>query len=255
LSSNDGQIGFGIIDGDLASNWDDGAEWKVDSMKFPEELAVIFDMNGTMVDDQPFQRRAWQFVCARHDRSLSDEEYRLHVAGHKEKDVLSYLFGADYPEDEGLKIGEEKRKIYRETFDPVTAEVPGFRSLLSELESAGVPLALATSASKATLDFILDRLNIRSKFRVIVQGNEVANGKPAPDIYLLTASKIGVSPSECVVFEDSPAGVASAKAAGMVCIGLTTTLSREELLAEKADLAIPDFGEIGPSDIVSIVKR
>ncbi len=220
----------------------------------PTDLGVIFDMNGTMVDDAPFQRRAWQTVCARHGRVLSDEDYSSHVAGRKEADVLAYLFGADFPKAKGRAIADEKRRIYRASFQPTDAEIPGLRDLLNALAKRGTPLALATSASRSTMDFLLDALDVRRYFRRIVQANEVSRGKPDPDIYLLAAKEIGVAPDRCVVMEDSAAGVRSAKSAGMHCIGITTTLSGGDLRSDGADRVIGDFTEIVIDDIVSMVS-
>jgi beta-phosphoglucomutase family hydrolase len=220
----------------------------------PPGVGVIFDMNGTIVDDAGYQRNAWKIVCARHGRVLSDQEYNSHVAGHKEADVLAYIFGADFAKDKGAVVAEEKRRMYRESFDPVDAEMPGLRGLLNEMESRGIRLGLATSASQSTMDFILDSLDVRRFFQRIVQANEVARGKPNPDIYLLAAREIGVAPSRCLVMEDSSAGVRSAKAAGMRCVGIATTLSVDDLLSHGADRAIGDFTEISVNDILSLIS-
>lgn len=105
------------------------------------------------------------------------------------------------------------------------------------------------------MNFILDRLGVRDLFSVIVQGGEVSRGKPAPDIYLRAADELGVEPCACVVFEDSSAGVESAKRAGMICIGLDTALSAAELTSAHADFVISDFREIHPDKLLAMIEK
>jgi HAD superfamily hydrolase (TIGR01509 family) len=214
-------------------------------MKFANTCQlVIFDMNGTLVDDAKYQREAWQTLCARLGRELTDEEYKLHVAGHERGDILAYLFGRDLSREQAELYVKEKQKIYEEALGPVITEVPGLTNFLVELTEHNVPLILATSASQSTIDFIIGNLNIRHFFKEVVRTSQVVKGKPAPDLFLRAAEIVGATPSCCVVFEDSLAGLQSAKNAGMKCVGITTSLRTEELVAAGADLSINNYTEI-----------
>lgn len=204
--------------------------------------AVIFDMDGTMINNTRHHIRAWQEFLKRHGIVLSDEEYRQKIAGKKNDDIVKILFGEHVSPEEAKRLGDEKESIYRELYAPDIKEVQGLKVLVEELQHRSVRLAIATTANSANRDFALDSLNLQGQFEIILGEEHVKNGKPDPEIYLSTAKKLGVEPRECLVFEDSPSGVEAAKTAGMTVVGLLTMHSPGELT--RADYLIHDFSEL-----------
>jgi beta-phosphoglucomutase len=190
--------------------------------------ALLFDMNGVVIDDMRFHEQAWIDLCAAHNRVLTVDEIRTRLAGRTNPETLEILFGA-LPAAEITRRSHEKEIAYRRVYAPHLAEVPGLTALLDQAQAAGVKLALVTSAPQGNIDFTLDGLDLRRRFATIVTGADVTRSKPDPEIYLLAARRLNVPPSACVVLEDSLAGIESGRRAGMTVAGLSTTHTADEL--------------------------
>jgi beta-phosphoglucomutase len=201
--------------------------------------ALLFDMNGVVVDDMEFHERAWMAMAMRHGRTLTRDEFRLQMSGRRNRDNIRYVFGGSVTDEQVRSYQVEKEEAYRESFRPHLATLPGLVALFEAARDGGVHVALATSAPIENIDFVLDGLDLRRWFDVVVGEAEVRRAKPDPEIYLTAAARLRVEPAECVVFEDSLAGVASAVAAKMPVVGLTTTHSAEEL--RDCALVVRDF--------------
>jgi len=160
--------------------------------------------------------------------------------GRHNDDIVRDFFGGDLTPEEVQAHGAAKEELYRETMRPQLARrlVPGVREFLQA--HAGCPTGLATNAEPANVEFILSATGLREYFRVVVDGHQVCRPKPDPEIYLRTAGLLGVAPADCIVFEDSAAGVHSARAAGARVVALTTTHPS----LPQADLTLRDF--LGP---------
>jgi HAD superfamily hydrolase (TIGR01509 family) len=183
--------------------------------------AVIFDMDGVLLDSEPLYLRATNAVLAREGRSLSPEENARYI-GFRYRDMLADLIprlglahGPDY-------YVRETREIVLELFGGPLEPPPGAVALIDRLEERGVPLAVGSSSGHAWIERILTNLGLRERFPVVVGGDDVARGKPAPDIFLRCAELLGVAPERCAVIEDSANGVLAARRAGMAAIGLRT---------------------------------
>ena len=185
----------------------------------PPASAVIFDMDGVLVDGEPLHFAAARDVLAGFGAELTWETYT---------DWIGETFDTIWPDIQrrfALPVG---RAEYERAFGPRVQEqyerhavaMPGARDLLGRLHDAGVPLGLATSTKRPRVDPTLARLGLARFLSVTVSGDEVSRGKPDPEIYLAAAARLGVAPERCLVLEDSPAGVASARAAGMRAIGV-----------------------------------
>lgn len=207
--------------------------------------AVIFDMDGTMIDNTPFHREAWLEFCRRHNISLTEEEYMQKISGSNNRAILNNLFGRELDQKEFEEFEQEKESLYRELYKPNLKEVPGFKLLLNDLFQKGLRIGVATTSPKENRIMAIETLNIKNFFTFIAGPEHISQGKPHPEIYLLAAEKLGVEPDKCLVFEDTPSGVASAKGAGMTVIGVLTGHNREEL--NLADDYIKDFTEIETS--------
>ena len=184
--------------------------------------ALIFDMDGVLVDSNPLHRRVWEVFNRRYGLETTEEMHRQ-MYGKRNDQIVRDFFGAELAEEEVHRRGADKEILYREMAAEhlETMLVPGIRDFLAEYHY--VPKAIATNAEPENVSFLLDRAKLRPFFEAVVDGHQVEKPKPHPDIYLRAAELLRMAPDECVVFEDSHSGVAAAAAAGMKVIGLTTT--------------------------------
>jgi beta-phosphoglucomutase family hydrolase len=184
--------------------------------------ALIFDMDGVLVDSNPVHREAWARFNRRYGLETTPEMHER-MYGRRNDQIVRDFFGDALGEDEVIARGMAKEEIYREMLADGLERtlVAGLREFL--VRHQNLPMAVATNAEPENVFFVLDRAGLRRHFRAVVDGHQVANPKPHPDIYLRAADLLGVEPASCVVFEDSPSGVAAGVAAGMTVIGLRTT--------------------------------
>jgi beta-phosphoglucomutase family hydrolase len=188
----------------------------------PDIRAFIFDMDGVIVDSNPLHRIVWEEYNRRHGIETT-EEMQQRMYGKRNDEIVRDFFGADLTSAEVFAHGARKEALYREMLGPRLSQalVPGLGEFLGRHPE--IPAAVATNAEPANLAFVLDEAGLRGCFRAIVDGHQVANPKPHPDVFLRAAELLGTSPEFCVVFEDSHTGVQAGLAAGMRVVGLTTT--------------------------------
>ncbi|MDO9254641.1 MAG: HAD family phosphatase [Bacteroidales bacterium] len=192
-------------------------------------MVFIFDMDGVIVDNAVWHLEAFAEFGKRHGLVQTKEEYTKYF-GNTNQTIMNSLFNTQLSSDKLIALAEEKEIIYRELYRPFILPVEGLPAFLENASDQAIPIALATSAPKENVDFTLDLTGLRKYFSIISDASMVKHGKPDPEIYLLTAAKLGVQPSDCIVFEDSIAGIQSALSAGMRVIGVATTHKPEELL-------------------------
>lgn len=217
-----------------------------------ELRAAIFDLNGTLVDDIAYHYRAWKILGERHGFAM-DEALFQSINGFKNEDIFPRLFGRSVELAEMEALGEEKEQMYREMYRPHLAPVQGAERLLERLRARGVVLAVASSAPKANRDMVVEGLHWSETFDVVV-ANENLRGKPAPDIFLAAAQRLGVAPAQCLVFEDAVNGVKAARAAAIACIGVTTNVAADELREAGAALTVPHFDAL-PDDLAALLAQ
>jgi beta-phosphoglucomutase family hydrolase len=197
---------------------------------------MIFDMDGVIIDSNPVHRRAW--VEFNRNYGLDTTETMLEsMYGKRNDEIVRDFYGGDLDGEEIHARGAAKEVLYREL---MSGELPGrlVRGVGAFLERhAGAPLAVASNAEAANLEFVLERSGWRRYFSVVVDGGQVRQPKPHPEIYLLAAARLGIPPRNCVVFEDSFSGIAAARSAGMRVVGVRTTHAD----LPGVDLAIDDF--------------
>ena len=211
------------------------------------DFAVIFDMDGVIVDSNPYHKIVLREFCKKHHISLTEEQLRTSVFGRTNKDWLTAVFGKDLTPEKFRQYEDEKESLFRKIYAPEIKPVEGLIDLLNQLENAGITRAIATSAPPRNVDFTLEYTGTRKYFETIIDGDGVEHGKPHPEIYLKTAKRIGFPPEKCVVFEDSLSGVESACTAGCKVIGITTTHKREEF--QGTELVIDNFKDISLPDL------
>jgi beta-phosphoglucomutase family hydrolase len=184
--------------------------------------AYIFDMDGVIVDSNPLHRIVWEEYNRRQGVATT-EAMQQRMYGKRNDEIVRDFYGDGLTPEEVFAHGAQKEALYREMLRPAleAALVPGIRQFLQR--HAGMPAAVATNAEPANVNLVLDEAGLRSYFRAVVDGHQVTNPKPHPEVYLRAADLLGVPPRECVVFEDSHAGVQAGAAAGMRVVGVATT--------------------------------
>jgi HAD superfamily hydrolase (TIGR01509 family) len=159
----------------------------------------------------------------RHGLPPLTQDDRARLDGRRNSEIFPILFKREVPRDEWLAYEHEKEGLYRELSRGRLAPMNGLHRLIDQLTRDGIPMALATSAPKLNVTHTLAELGLSDAFPIIVRGDEVARGKPAPDVFIEAARRLGVAPADCLVFEDAPMGIEAAQAAGMRVVALTTS--------------------------------
>lgn len=201
----------------------------------PRGIALIFDMDGVIVDSTAIHVDAWEEYLL--SRSIRIDDIRNRMLGRHNSEIVRSFIDPDLDEAAVAAHGAAKEALYR---DKIHAQldaklVPGMRRFLADC--AGAPMGIATNAEAANVDFILQNASIAGHFQAIVSADDVARPKPYPDAYQRAAELLETPARNCVAFEDSRGGVQAARAAGMRVVGVTTTL---DSFAD-VDLTIPDF--------------
>ncbi len=210
--------------------------------------AFIFDMDGVLIDSNPFHKIALQQFCKEHGHDLNEAQLREKIYGRTNKDWLRNLFG-DIDKSLLVKYADEKEALFRELYIKDVHALEGLIPFLSKLKDQEIPMAIATSAPRANVDFTIQYANLGGYFDTILDESFVNKGKPDPEIYLKTAQALGFDPTNCIVFEDSLSGIESGKAAGCKVVGITTTHTRKEL--NKTDFIMDNFNYITPQSLIS----
>jgi len=210
-------------------------------MMIQSGIALIFDLDGVIVNSNPVHQEAWRVYNQRFGIA-TDEAMRRRMYGRRNDEIVRDFFGEGLEAGQVIAHGAAKERLYREMMAPRLAEslVPGVTDFLQRVEAAFT--GLATNAEPANVDFVLDGIRVgarplRECFRVVVDGHQVSRPKPDPEVYLRTASLLGFDPRNCVIFEDSYAGVEAARAAGARVVGVKTTHSE----FKNIDLSVDDF--------------
>lgn len=181
--------------------------------------AVIWDVDGVLIDSGEQHRRAWEQLAREEGLPYSDAAFWA-TFGMRNADIFPRMFGVSGPPERIVALGDRKEAIYRALLAEDAAPLPGAKELLAALHAAGYRQALGSSAPPANLEAIISLLGLASFLDAIVSGEQVARGKPAPDIFLAAAERLDIPPAHCLVIEDAPAGVAAAHAGGMRCLAV-----------------------------------
>lgn len=207
--------------------------------------AAIFDMDGVLIDSNPYHLQKWVDLLTEHKVAFNPEDLPKQILGHRNDTAFRYFFADQLTKEQRHELSEELEVRFRKVYRPHAKPLPGLAALIAECHGAGIPMAVASSAMSKNVEFIVDALEFRRYFAYLVTGDEVTHPKPDPEIYLKAAHHLGLKPASCVAFEDSFVGVESAKRAGMKCVGIASTFPLEELVAQTAaDLAVRSFEEL-----------
>lgn len=202
--------------------------------------AVVFDLNGTLVDDIPFHFLAWKALADRLGVPF-DEARMQEWNGFKNEDIFPRLLGRPVTAEELARLGDEKEVHYRTLYRPHLAPLAGAEAFFARLRASGLRLAVASSAPPENRALVLEGLHWTATFDEVVASEKGLRGKPAPDIFLAAAERLGVPAEACIAFEDAANGVVAARAAKMRVVGVTTNVSADVLRDAGASFTIPDF--------------
>ncbi len=189
--------------------------------------ALIFDMDGTIIDNMQVHHRAWQHLLLDLGHNWSLAEVKERVWG-KNEEIFERIFPGRFTPEQVKEFADGKERHYVELYRDEIEMLAGLEQLLIDARSRGMKLGIATAAPPICVDFVREALQLEKFFDIIVDASQVLFGKPHPEVYLSTAEKLGVASDRCLVFEDAPVGVEAAKRAEMPTYVLLTTHSKEE---------------------------
>ena len=204
--------------------------------------AVIFDMDGVMVDSEPLHKKTERVTLSPYGICPSDEELDTYMGTEASTLLRTFIrihrLNVSF-DDLYAAYKQNLLRIFRDEVKPIEAAL----LLISGLKSEGVPLAVGSSSNRDLVRLVLDRIGVEHAFEVVVSGDDVGRSKPAPDIFLEVARRLGLLPADCVVIEDSANGVRAAKAAGMGCVGFRNPNSANQDLGS-ADRLVDSLSEL-----------
>jgi beta-phosphoglucomutase len=204
--------------------------------------ALIFDMDGTLVNSLPFHWQARLTILKKYGAQLNPDILRL-IKNESFNTLINQAFGNRFSQEEIKKLHKEKQHVYRTLLGKHVHEIEGLKKFLKESKKSGYLLALSTMGSKENVDFVIKKLEIENFFDVIVSGEKVKNKKPHPEIYQHTLDLLNISSSEAIVFEDSFAGVQSAQHAGLDVFGVTTSHTKEQFNEWGVNKCLSNYNE------------
>jgi HAD superfamily hydrolase (TIGR01509 family) len=216
------------------------------------QFAFVFDMDGVIVDTNPYHKITLRQFAEKYGYTLSEEELIKKIYGRTNKEWIPNLFGRAMSSEEVSRFGEEKEQLFRDLYEKDIVEVAGLTTFLDQAMQLNIQMAIGTSAPRSNVDFVLNHTGIEKFFPVILDESHVTHGKPNPEIYINCAAALNFPPAQVIVFEDSLSGVAAGLAAGCHVVGIATTHTSEELGTK---VTMKDFTELSPAEIIERLLR
>jgi beta-phosphoglucomutase-like phosphatase (HAD superfamily) len=211
--------------------------------------AVVFDMDGVLIDSHPAHLAAWQEFLRSVGVHAPHSELSFILEGRTRGEILRHFLG-ELPEAELSQLGRRKDEIFR-ALESSIGSFPGVLRFLKELERLGIYCGIATSASEIRTASTIERLGLGGVFDTVITAADVVAGKPHPHVYQLACQKMSVPPSRALAFDDAPAGVLAARMAGLRCVGVSANAMTQALLEAGAEQVIPNFVDLQPESILS----
>jgi len=221
------------------------------------EYGFIFDMDGVVIDSNPYHKIAWGKFLQGKGIPCDAQFFDNVLSGRTGPTSLKIIFGEDLPEallEEYLaEVDENYQSILRQS-EEVKA-IAGLYEFLDSIREKGYRLALATSAPPLNIELGLEKLKLEGIFEVVLGKVDVVHGKPHPEVYLTTLERLGLPREQCIVFEDSKAGIQSARSAGLPVVGIASGHSKEELLEQGVSLAVDDFTDLHLEQVTGLINH
>ncbi|TVT39270.1 HAD family phosphatase [Hymenobacter setariae] len=219
----------------------------------PALQALIFDMDGVIIDNTPIQARAFQLLFRDLDLKADANDLLRRFNGMPATEILEQLFDEPQSKEDLKKYADQREFLYRTLYWDERQPLAGLVEFLAAARAAGLKIGLGSGSANDTLSYILDHLDLRRFFDVVVGADDVDAGKPHPETYATVAEKLGVASANCLVFEDSILGEHAAYKAGMHCIAVLTNLAKADFQAPL--LAIKDFTELTPERLRELFSQ
>ncbi len=212
--------------------------------------AVIFDVDGVLVDSYQAHFLSWREMLGEQGAEFTEAQFRA-TFGRTSRDIIAQLYPGELTDEEIHRLDERKEALFRDILRKDFPAIDGAADLVEMLADAGFAMAVGSSGPPENVQLTLDCLACGKLFSAQVTGGDVTHGKPDPQVFLLAAQRLGVSPGRCAVVEDAPAGVEAANRAEMASIGLTGTATRDEL--SHARMVVDSLRELSPSVIGELI--
>jgi beta-phosphoglucomutase family hydrolase len=213
-------------------------------------MGVIFDLDGVLIDTSQFHKEAWFMLSKEEGLTFSDKLF-YSTFGMQNYQIIPLMTSRDLTDNEISRMSNRKELLFRNLINGKLKLLAGAEDLISDLINNGFRLSIGSSTTKLNMDYITKNLLIFNYFDAIVIGEDVTNGKPAPDTFLKAAERLSLPPTYCVVVEDAVQGVQAGKSAGMSVVAVTTTRQRNDLL--QADLIVDSLDELKPDDFIKLL--
>jgi beta-phosphoglucomutase-like phosphatase (HAD superfamily) len=210
----------------------------------PLTQALIFDMDGTMIDSMPFHAKSWDVFAQRHGIKMDLAELMRRTTGRTGTECMGELFGRVMSYDEALPLVKEKEQIYRDLFAPVFSEVRGFKGFEAAARALGLKIAVGTAGDIHNVEFALSHLKLPQAPLAVIRGDMGLPGKPEPAIFLAASRAVNTPANHAIVFEDAPLGIEAARRAGMRAVAICSTHSAQELAGDHVIAAVKNYEEL-----------
>mgnify|MGYP002661484008 FL=1 len=213
--------------------------------------AVIFDMDGTMIDSMPHHTSTWMDFAQTHGVVMDIDDLMRRTTGRTGLECVRIVLNQpDLDEAQAWALMHEKEQLYRDIFGPIFKEVTGFTPFYAATRARGLKVAVGTAGDIHNVEFALGHLHMNPPPDAIARGDEGLTGKPTPAIFLAAAQRVGIAPEHCIVFEDAPFGIEAARRAGMRAAGICTTNTPEELAGPHVITCVRDYNELLQSNFL-----
>jgi beta-phosphoglucomutase family hydrolase len=213
--------------------------------------AVIFDMDGVLLDSGPPHFRSWQLLARENGLEMTETLF-WESFGKTNDQILPLLFKRSLKAEESKRFSDRKEELYREIIRGKVQPLPGLKKLIEDLAKPGMKLAVGSSGPRLNVELVIEELGLGEYISSYTCAEDVTRGKPDPEVFIKAAKKLGIPPERCLVVEDSVHGIEAAMRAGMKCIAITTTNHREVLSG--AQKVIDSFEELKSEDVMKILK-
>ena len=206
--------------------------------------ALIFDLDGTMIDSMPWHARSWLRFAQDHGLNIEIDDVMRRTNGRTGLECMRELFGQDLDEARAWELIAQKEEIYRELFAPSFCEVAGFGLFAQQARDLGLKVGIGTAGDRHNIAFALSKLKMPRQPHAVVGGDEGLPGKPEPAIFLEAANQMDACAAACIVFEDAPFGIEAARRAGMRAVALCTTHTAAQLAGPHVIASARDYHEL-----------
>ncbi|MDX2194816.1 MAG: HAD family phosphatase [Cytophagales bacterium] len=214
---------------------------------------IIFDMDGVLIDSNPYHKIALDIFLTEKGFSLTEEDRKNRLYGRANKDWINDLYNGKLSTNELKVLGNEKEVIWRREYAPYIKPVAGLIQFLTQLKQIGIPMAVGTSAPSDNVDFTFKKIGIGHFFDAVLDEKDVTIGKPHPEIYINCCKALHLAPQYSIVFEDSISGVKAGLDAGCKVVGVLTTHTMEELVG--CSMYISDYQNLDPKEVINLCNE